>query len=1029
MASNIYITPSTSLVLIKQTTTPTTIFLSTFRVPDFQVNVRDITGSSTLQVTLSTIGGAKFLNNTTSYPLNQPYGFVNMSLRTSTIWQILHTSGQTPTESAANVGTTSLSSLFVGVLSTGTKRVSSMTLENLTTPNSIQLVGPFIIGNLSTPGFIQLQSTLNVFGNASFDKNIFVSGAVSTLSSFSVETLLPLSSGVLTYSSLGVGGNINVTGSVFLGSTLHTQSTLQIDSLQVVKQSPDTTLLILDSVQIGDEGSVGGSGDVSMGRDLSVGGQLLVGRSIGITQEVSSFAGTFSTGTLTVGGPLFLMNSLSSLSTASFVSSLTLQSSLFLQTSLSSFSTANIGKIVSTASFVTNLLSSSTSFSTAGDFTVLSTLTVKGTLSTNSLVTQQLFSTGLNLTVGQTVSTTDQTTLENLTVEGSAFMARLVLTTAGIGGNVFTGDINNIFQLTATDILLHGNMTIEETVATYQALFQSTLGFNTNMTVYGDMTVLGQTDIPIYDVGSYALSSLQITTSSPFVALRASSFVGGALTAEQVQIAYDPLSGSTNPQAFTEVQTNQIDAKEVNFYRFSTQTVYTENLVTTPSRIFSDSLPRMEVDQKALFGLGLSTLRLESETIQANTFFGSFIGDASIVTSVPLFFSTVSATTVLASTITTTNLFSTSAAALYGAVISNAGQVATALDLPTPFYFISSGYTIPPIVSGSYFNTGPFMKIESLSQSTLNVADTLYIESSTQKVGVGISSPIYDFDIRGSLYYSGTLSYSTLVIPFTFSTTKPIVSFSSIWYSSILVNDDAVIPAATGNSNVYVSPLGTATRSYVFLPGSKDSPFTLSERVFPETSLCNITYNYNGIYTNANTSTIDLDLKLFVYNDTKQVGVNTTQLVNDNPVLITPLPIPPAYDLYVNGSFVITSPFDVATYGVQTPLLVSTLAGVNILTSSLTTPTFGLNPINPSTLNTFSTSFAQYNYHSKITVNSFVDLIKDGTTLQGYTQLKRPYKDTFDKSYYFSVYNEAYISSVTIPQLHADVLFVQSEVL
>jgi hypothetical protein len=164
-------------------------------------------------------------------------------------------------------------------------------------------------------------------------------------------------------------------------------------------------------------------------------------------------------------------------------------------------------------------------------------------------------------------------------------------------------------------------------------------------------------------------------------------------------------------------------------------------------------------------------------------------------------------------------------------------------------------------------------------------------------------------------------------------------------------------------------------------------------------------------------------LKLFVHNDTKQVGINTAQLFSENPLIILPSPIPSQYDLYVNGTLAIGS------FDIPSPLLASTLAGVNILTSSLITPTFGLNPTNPSTLNTLSTSFAENPYNSKITVNNFVDLIKSGSTLQGYMQIKKPYDGIFDNQYYFSVYNDAFISSVTIPELRAETLYVQSQLL
>jgi hypothetical protein len=58
-----------------------------------------------------------------------------------------------------------------------------------------------------------------------------------------------------------------------------------------------------------------------------------------------------------------------------------------------------------------------------------------------------------------------------------------------------------------------------------------------------------------------------------------------------------------------------------------------------------------------------------------------------------------------------------------------------------------------------------------------------------------------------------------------------------------------------------------------------------------------------------------------------------------------------------------------------------------------------------------------------------VDLIKNGSSLQGYMQIKRQYDNQFDANYFFSVYNDAYISSVTVPDFHANTLLFKSELL
>ena len=252
--NSIFVSPSTSLILIRNVSTLTNVvYLNSFNVPNFTVSVRDTTGSPEIGVNsvyISTIGSARFADGSFLYTLNQPYGFVNIGFRNSSFWQVLHTSGQKPTDSAANVNKLNVSTSFITLLSTTTATISSLLIENIRTTNAIVINGTFVITNLSAPGIVTVQSTLNVYGDVFINKQLFVSSIAEFQSSLRVVEILPISSITRVFSSVGVGGSLSVGGILTVGSTLLTQSTNTLETLQIQKSSQGITTTIENTLQV-----------------------------------------------------------------------------------------------------------------------------------------------------------------------------------------------------------------------------------------------------------------------------------------------------------------------------------------------------------------------------------------------------------------------------------------------------------------------------------------------------------------------------------------------------------------------------------------------------------------------------------------------------------------------------------------------------------------------------------------------------------------------------------------------------------
>jgi hypothetical protein len=994
--SNIYITPSTSLILIKSLAKPTFIYLSTFNVPDFRVNIRDTTGSLTLQTTpinISTVGGAKFIDNTSYYAIDKPYGFLNLSLRNSTIWQILHTSGQAPAQAAANVGVTGISTMYIGLLSTAVKNVSSATIENLETPNSIILTGPFVVGNLSTPGFVLLQSTLNVSHNATFEKSLFVSGSTILQSSLSVESIQPLSSFLRVISSIGVGGSINVSGFVTVFSTLNVQSSLQVQSLFVTKSTTEATVYIRDLFQT--------STNISSLGGLDVQGTLLVQNNLFVTHAVSTLNGSYSTNTLNIGGLATVFSNVSTLSSATFFSSMSFYSTLNIQTYFSTLSSANVKNVVSTSVFLTDFLSSSTSFSTNGDFTILSTLTVGGTLSANQLFLNGLFSVGKDFVSMKDISTFGSTRVSTLTVGGSALVNQVnVNSSIGVGTDGYVDGsvlVNSAFY---NGPLVVGKNLSNNTTAS----FETNVAVQSNIRVRGNMTVGGTAFINSFNVQSYTVNDLQITASSPLVALRASTLsIQSTLVSDTSRLSYDPLSGNVVLQiSSTSQYPSQFVAGTTYAKRFmanylSTYSLYTDAVLNQNTTLPLASQPKFELLTNAAYLRGLSTPMVVGVDISGNEYRGKFIGSAELLSNVPLRYTNISAATLTASTVVAKAISSFKTNTL-NASFESFLSMTGGLYFAAPAAFLSSSAVLDRSLLLTLSNNE---FIQPVNNSVLNVTNTLFLDSANSRVGVLTSTPQYDLDIRGSLYYSGTLNFQNQATILRFSTQKDVVSFSTIFYSSIAIRDELQIP--TNTLFPISSFLGFSTD-----PGNPNKQFLLGERKLPYTVNTQLNI-YSGVYTNSNYSTIDINYILFAYNNTRNVGIGTVSYtvdINGNPSETAPVPPPSEIDLVVDGDFQGTE-IQASTMNITTKLLLSTL----------TMPNLAIDPLSPSTINTMKLTYSSYTYNTELTVDDTVTFFKD-YTLEGSLHVKKPTSASYGQSL-FCVYSDAYISSVTVNSLHA----------
>jgi hypothetical protein len=828
------------------------VYLPSYNYADFSVTVRDTTGNSRIvstPVVLSTTNNSLFFDGSSRYNLNQPYGLVNVALRNSNRWQIVHTSGQSPANSAANVQTVNISTAFFSLVSTAALSLSSLTVENLSTPNSIQLVGSFIIQNLSTPGSVQMQSTLTVYGNTFLKSNLYVSSASRFLSTAYVETFLPFSS-IFSFGSLfAIGGNLAVGGTTILLDTLNTQSTVQAYTVRI-QQSTGTVLKVYNTLSVITQFS-------SLGY-LSVGTSTIVSRSATVTGNVSTLSGTFKTTVLSPSGSsdLIIDKNLQVEGPLIVSGSFYNRNNLAVNNTINISSFAAVNGTLNTVFFSSPSLSTSGSLSSLGPLNVSDTIFVNGSVSTIQTNSQRNLSVGGGFIVTQTISSLNTLfTYANINVGCNAYLANTSVNTLLVVG----------------DMTVNGNVRLSNAV------------FNNDVTVTGVMSVDGTTNIggsvgvaqDAYIAGvldartnSYfssinsvdlLLSNVDITTSSPFTTFTASTLFVSSLYTKQVVIRQGNLNRS-NTYAST-IYVPRVEAENIAL-----------SSLTTNSFIFGRNIPanidsRFILNVPSYFTKGIQTIELRASTINNATFIGSHVGDGSQITNAPVPYEYLSGLTILASTIRSENLYTSS---------FNVSTI-----IAEQFLYVQSNVLLPTlrIDAAGYAPVTNLNQIRSLTDKTMVINNTVYFDNQNSSIGINIPVPMADLDISGILYASN-VSYSSINA---IDLTGVTVTLSSLQAGNTYLANYL----RYGDSGFYVGN---------FYPNVEAGTSNYPIRIWNSESV----YKTNFGFQNAKTaSTIVINSGLFIYGDTRRVGVNT---INFESATSPGTIYQPQYTLDVRGS-------------------------------------------------------------------------------------------------------------------------------
>ena len=826
MSSNIYITPSTTLVLLKNISN--IVYLSSLQAPNFSVTIRDTTGQASIRQTpypISTIGGALFEDGTNLYTLDQPYGLVNLSLYNSTIWRVQHTSGQKPATAAATLTTVTANISYFTFLSSVNKVVSTLYVQDIRNTNPISFTGNMILSGISTTGGVILQGPVISYGTMGVTGSMYTRGYVSFLSTLNTTSFSTLQQPITIYSTLSSGGSIYVGGTTFI-SSLQLVSTVQVQTLQVTGSTSVTSI----------------QGFGLIGGPLSTLGNIATQDNI--TVQKILLAGTLSTqGSLYGGANLTVQASSIFLSTTtasytSLLSTTVFLSSLSLNFSLQAYSTVSFYGSTVAASFTSPSVYSFGNFQLQGQVTLSNSATVTQA-STLFLGGPSSLSITGNFTSLSSISTTSFFSVNDVTrIQGSAMFAGLSIgKDLLVGGSTFVGT-----SISTGSGLLSMNLTFPSSIDIKgSAIFNANVNVSAATVINGQLAVSQDTTI----VGLYRYPFY-------FDTLTATSFVSTPLlnVSSLLSTGYLYITNSN--------------------YRINTSTFYTSTLTTSQLSIVSSLITETTtgntfflgpssfnlsqnpynflISSSTYFVQGLSSVFLSTGTVNVSSLYGAFFGDAAGVSNITVAIphNTSSFTRFTTTSLSTINL-NTSSFVLQGLRTST---LTVFSSLATNLFRIDTPGT--PILSTVH-------QFVNTTTSNLVINNVLYLNTkSTVLISPILRGPAaYDLDISG-LLFTTNLYYSSIQ---TVDVNQGVYTSVTGFTSSLVIRDllqtqnlEFVLPRTTStflienagrvNSNAFDSitatPSSLVIRNQLYIHNELFSTSKL-QRVIVDTTQANFT--------------------------------------------------------------------------------------------------------------------------------------------------------------------------------------------
>jgi predicted acyltransferase (DUF342 family) len=495
MDQQVVVNASTSVVQIdtSQITagSPAVVYLSSIYAPGTLITIRDIAGqaSATKSIIVSTTSGVNFLDGAqvSSYSITQPFGFLTVNPKTSTIWALMNTFAFPDQSAAALVNSITATNATASTIYSYQALISTAAISSISA-NIAYVRTNISVGQSTIANDLYLRSSLTVIGGISTAATLFASTSVVTQSLIALSTIqtpfaqLQFSTG-LALDIAGItrtAGLISTVGPLYVGGLISTTSDLGVGG----------------STLIG--GQLRVAGYTFLQSSLSTVGSFTLGGAANLTSSLTVKDNALFLSHASVASNMTVAGALSVMSSLYVKGALSVDSGLLLYGLLSTNSSINVGQNMSIAGNLAvggdlffndrlldlNNLSVVQCLYVGNNISTYSSITAGGSLQiTGSTLFMGHVSTLSNLVVSKTLST-----LGNFGLSGTAFLA----STATIAGSVSTLSNLNI----GGSLNLLSSATIGTQLSTLgQAAFFSSVQIQGGLSVFSSLAVSCNVDI------------------------------------------------------------------------------------------------------------------------------------------------------------------------------------------------------------------------------------------------------------------------------------------------------------------------------------------------------------------------------------------------------------------------------------------------------------------------------------------------------------------------------------------------------
>ena len=478
MAAPITVNQSTTLVQVDTSVLQPdgyVVRLSSVNTPGALITIRDITGNASAnnQIFVSTMQDIRFLDgggvNSNLYRINQPYGFLTITPKTSTLWGVTNTFAFPDVSAAANINNLTASSITINNSYLNRAIISTAYISTLSTDNvfiranisigqsTIGHAGHFVcsvrsLEDIIAGGTFYGGSTVSTtFGNITSTLTVpFIS-----TNSIEIYGLLRSASTISTLGPLFVGSSISTTGNLAVGGSTFIQGELRVLQNAIFNSSLSTIF------------------SLGVGRETQLYSSLTVRHDILANTHISTLSN------VNVGGALSVMK------TAFFTDHVSTQSNVTVGGALSVMST----------------------FYTFGNSVLNSSLNVVGAVSTLSNVyIASTLSVGRDLVVFGNVNFNNGLNLQNISVLQDLFVNNTISTYSSIVAGQFLRVMGSTFLIGPVSTLSNvdvggaistmGNLTVlGDTYLRSNVVIQSSLSTIGNLNVFGFLSTLSSVNI------------------------------------------------------------------------------------------------------------------------------------------------------------------------------------------------------------------------------------------------------------------------------------------------------------------------------------------------------------------------------------------------------------------------------------------------------------------------------------------------------------------------------------------------------